>query len=31
MTHFPTVFLSSTARDPQPYRDAVAEAIGKLK
>src|SRR5262245_23595110 len=25
-----TVFLSSTAKDLQPYRDAVAEAIGKL-
>src|SRR5689334_4113385 len=31
MAHFTTVFLSSTAKDLQPYRDAVAEAIGKLK
>jgi hypothetical protein len=30
MTHFTTVFLSSTARDLQPWRDAVAEAIGKM-
>ncbi|HET9210384.1 MAG TPA: SUMF1/EgtB/PvdO family nonheme iron enzyme [Thermoanaerobaculia bacterium] len=30
MAHFTTVFLSSTARDLQPWRDAVAEAIGKL-
>jgi formylglycine-generating enzyme required for sulfatase activity/energy-coupling factor transporter ATP-binding protein EcfA2 len=27
---FTTVFLSSTARDLQPYRDAVAEAIAKV-
>jgi formylglycine-generating enzyme required for sulfatase activity/energy-coupling factor transporter ATP-binding protein EcfA2 len=31
MAHFTTVFLSSTAKDLQPYRDAVVEAIGKLK
>lgn len=30
MTHFTTVFLSSTARDLQPWRDAVAEAIGRM-
>jgi hypothetical protein len=30
MADFTTVFLSSTARDLQPYRDAVAEAIAKL-
>jgi formylglycine-generating enzyme required for sulfatase activity len=30
MAHFTTVFLSSTAKDLQPWRDAVAEAIGKL-
>jgi formylglycine-generating enzyme required for sulfatase activity len=30
MATFTTVFLSSTARDLQPYRDAVDEAIRKL-
>jgi len=30
MATFTTVFLSSTARDLQSYRDAVAEAIRKL-
>ncbi|HEY0554307.1 MAG TPA: SUMF1/EgtB/PvdO family nonheme iron enzyme, partial [Thermoanaerobaculia bacterium] len=30
MANFTTVFLSSTAKDLQPWRDAVAEAIGKL-
>jgi formylglycine-generating enzyme required for sulfatase activity len=30
MARFTTVFLSSTAKDLQPHRDAVAEAIGKL-
>jgi len=31
MATFTTVFLSSTARDLQPYRDAVAEAIAKME
>src|SRR5947209_7415711 len=30
MAHYTTVFLSSTAKDLQPWRDAVAEAIAKL-
>lgn len=30
MANYTTVFLSSTAKDLQPYRDAVAEAISKL-
>ena len=30
MANFTTVFLSSTAKDLQPWRDAVAEAIGKM-
>jgi hypothetical protein len=30
MATFTTVFLSSTARDLQPYRDAVDEAIRKM-
>ena len=30
MAEYTTVFLSSTAKDLQPWRDAVAEAIGKL-
>src|SRR3954471_2458150 len=30
MAELTTVFLSSTAKDLQPYRDAVVEAIGKL-
>jgi uncharacterized protein DUF4062 len=30
MAQLTTVFLSSTAKDLQPYRDAVAEAIRKL-
>jgi formylglycine-generating enzyme required for sulfatase activity len=30
MAELTTVFLSSTAKDLQPWRDAVAEAIGKL-
>jgi hypothetical protein len=30
MANYTTVFLSSTAKDLQPWRDAVAEAIGKL-
>ena len=30
MAHLTTVFLSSTAKDLQPSRDAVSEAIGKL-
>ena len=29
-SQFTTVFLSSTAKDLQEWRDAVAEAIGKL-
>lgn len=31
MANYTTVFLSSTAKDLQPYRDAVAEAISKLE
>jgi hypothetical protein len=30
MADFTTVFLSSTAKDLQPWRDAVAEAIAKM-
>ncbi|MFL6261902.1 MAG: DUF4062 domain-containing protein, partial [Thermoanaerobaculia bacterium] len=30
MANFTTVFLSSTAKDLQPWRDAVAEAIQKM-
>ncbi|HET9212980.1 MAG TPA: SUMF1/EgtB/PvdO family nonheme iron enzyme [Thermoanaerobaculia bacterium] len=30
MANFTTVFLSSTAKDLQPWREAVAEAIGKM-
>jgi hypothetical protein len=31
MATFTTVFLSSTAKDLQPYRDAVVDAIRKVK
>src|SRR3954447_9705304 len=30
MAHYTTVFLSSTAKDLQPWRDAVADAIARL-
>jgi hypothetical protein len=30
MAHFTSVFLSSTAKDLQPWRDAVADAIRKM-
>jgi hypothetical protein len=30
MAEFTAVFLSSTAKDLQPYRDAIAEAIGTM-
>ena len=30
MANFTTVFLSSTAKDLQSWREAVAEAIGKM-
>ena len=31
MANYTTVFLSSTAKDLQPYRDTVTEAISKLE